>query len=119
MRGTVKSLTNGKFIFKGPMAKGMQINMGKTAVLQVDDIEIIIASKRFQAHDVMFFQHSRIDVTKKRVIAVKSSQHFRAAFEPLASEIILVDDGGGLTSENYKALNYTRVRRPIFPLDLD
>ena len=119
VRGTVKSLTNGQFTLKGPMAKGVTINMGETAVLQVDGIEIVIASERFQVHDIMFFQHARIDVTKKRVVAVKSSQHFRAAFEPLASEIIVVDNGGGLTSGNYKALNYTNVRRPIFPLDLD
>ena len=58
-------------------------------------------------------------MTKKRVVAVKSSQHFRAAFEPIASEIIIVDDGGGLTSEDNGARNYVNVRRPIFPLDID
>ena len=119
VRGKVKSLTNGQFTMKGPMARGVQINMGQTAVLEVGGIDIVIASERFQVHDIMFFQHARIDITTKRVIAVKSAQHFRAAFEPLASEIIVVDNGSGLTSGDYRALNYTKIRRPIFPLDMD
>ena len=119
VRGTVTALTKGQFTLKGPMAAGVHIDMGPTAVLKVGGIEVVVASERFQAHDIMYFQHARIDVTQKKVIVVKSSQHFRAAFQPLASDIIVVDGGGGLTSGNYKALTYTKVRRPIFPLDLN
>ena len=119
VRGTVTALTKGQFTLKGPMAAGVHIDMGPTAVLKVGGIEVVVASERFQTYDIMYFQHARIDVTQKKVIAVKSSQHFRAAFQPLASDIIVVDGGGGLTSGNYKALTYTKVRRPIFPLDLN
>ncbi len=119
VRGKVQALTRGRFALKGPMAAGLRVDMGQTAVLRVGGIDIVIVSGRFQAHDIMYFQHARIDVTTKKVIAVKSSQHFRAAFEPLAAEVIVVDGGGGLTSGNYKALTYTKLRRPVFPLDLD
>lgn len=119
VRGAVKALTDGRFAIQGPMYGGVRVDMGRTAVLEVGGIEIIVASGRFQVHDIMFFRHARIDVTTKRVIAVKSAQHFRAAFEPLAAEVIVVDDGGGLTSGNVKARAYAKVRRPIFPLDLD
>ena len=119
VRGTVTALTKGQFALKGPMAAGVYIDMGPTAVLKIGGIEVVVASERFQAYDIMYFQHARIDVTQKKVIAVKSSQHFRAAFQPLASDIVIVDGGGGLTSGNYKALTYTKVRRPIFPLDLN
>jgi len=119
VRGKVIALTQGRFALQGPMAAGLRVDMGQTAVLRVGGIDIVIASGRFQAHDIMYFQHARIDVTTKRVIAVKSAQHFRAAFEPLAAEVIVVDEGGGLTSGNYRALTYTKVRRPVFPLDLD
>jgi len=50
---------------------------------------------------------------------VKSAQHFRAAFGPIASDIIVVDGGGGLTSANFKELPFEKLRRPIFPLDLE
>ena len=60
-----------------------------------------------------------IEPTKRKVLAVKSAHHFRAAYAPIASQIIVVDDGGGLTSRNYKELPYKKVRRPVYPLDLD
>ena len=53
------------------------------------------------------------------MVAVKSAQHFRAAFAPLASEVLVVDDGGGLTSDNYRRFEYRNLRRPIYPLDLE
>ena len=119
VRGTVKAVTRGRFAFEGPMAAGTRIDMGATAVLQVDGIDIVVTSGRFQAYDQMFFKHAGIDPASRQVLAVKSAQHFRAAFAPIASEILVVDDGGGLTSGNYKLLPYENVRRPIYPLDLD
>ena len=47
---------------------------------------------------------------------VKSTIHYRAAFEPLAHAIVEVD-APGLSSSNLARFDFTRVRRPIFPLD--
>ena len=47
---------------------------------------------------------------------LKSTIHYRAAFEPLAREIIEVD-APGLSSSNLTRFAFTNVRRPIFPLD--
>jgi microcystin degradation protein MlrC len=116
--GTVAAVTDGKFKLEGPMMAGVDVNMGPTVVLQVGGIRIIIASARYQAYDLMIFRHARIEPTQAPVIAVKSAHHFRAAFGPIASEIICVD-AGGLTSRNYQQFTYEKVRRPIFPLDMD
>ena len=50
---------------------------------------------------------------------MKSAQHFRAAFAPIARDIVVVDGGGGLTSANFKELPFEKLRRPIYPLDLE
>lgn len=50
----------------------------------------------------MYFEHARIDLTTKSVIAVKSENHFRAAFAPIASEVICVDAQAGMTSREFK-----------------
>jgi len=115
--GTVIAVTDGTLRLKGPMMAGTAIDMGPTAVLKVGGIDIILTSGRFQCYDRMYFDHARIDISKKSVVAVKSSHHFRAAFAPVASQIIVVDSGGGLTSRNFKDLPYKNVRRPIYPLD--
>ena len=47
---------------------------------------------------------------------VKSAQHFHAAFAPLAKQILWFDGPGALT-QDFARLPYTKVRRPIWPLD--
>jgi len=116
--GHVVAVTDGKFRLKGPMMAGFPIDMGPTVVLRVGGIDIIITSGRFQVYDLMVFEHARVDPAAKSVIAVKSAHHFRAAYEPIASDVVLVD-AGGLTSRNYRDLPYENVRRPVYPLDLD
>ena len=115
--GKVQAVTDGKFRLEGPMMAGTPIDMGSTVVLDIDGIEVILTSERFQVFDLMYFKHARIDVSKKDVVVVKSAHHFRAAFGPVSSEILVVDGGGGLTSRNYKELSYKKVRRPVYPLD--
>ncbi|HEY5633849.1 MAG TPA: M81 family metallopeptidase [Burkholderiaceae bacterium] len=119
VRGRVERLTDGRFAFDGPMQKGVRVDMGPTAVLAVGNVRVVLASRRFQALDRQFFLHAGIDPARERVVALKSAQHFRAAFAPIAGEILVVDAGGGLTSEDLSKFSYRRVRRPVFPLDLD
>lgn len=117
--GHVVAVTDGSLRLHGPMVAGSRINMGPTVVLRVGGIDIFMTSGRFQLFDLNFFEHANIDPRDKAVVAVKSAHHFRAAFAPIASEVILVDGGGGLTSRNYKELAYEKVRRPVYPLDMD
>jgi microcystin degradation protein MlrC len=120
--GTVTRLTDGRLTFDGPMNAGVSVDMGPTAVLEIASglgtIEVVVTSGRFQAYDRQFFLHAGIDPAAKSVVAVKSAQHFRAAFAPIARDIIVVD-GGGLTSANFKELPFEKLRRPIYPLDLE
>jgi microcystin degradation protein MlrC len=69
-----------------------------------------------QATDLAQFTSLGIDSTSYRTVAVKSMQHFRAAFEPIAREVVLVDTGA-LCSEIYTPGLFTKFRRPIWPLD--
>ncbi len=117
--GSVQRLTDGRLTFDGPMNKGIQIDMGPTAVIRVGGVDIVVASARFQAYDRQYFMHAGIDPAARSVVAVKSAHHFRAAFGPIARAIVVVDSGAGLTSANFKELPFENVRRPVFPLDLD
>lgn len=117
--GKVETLTDGTFLFDGPMMQGTKCNMGPTAVLRVGAVDIVVTSARYQAFDQQFFKHAGIEPAKKAILAVKSAHHFRAAFGPIAGAILAVDGGDGLTSRNYKELPFRNVRRPVYPLDLD
>lgn len=115
--GTVIGLHDGAFKLEGPMSTGVAIDLGPVAVFRVGGIDIVLASHRAQNYDRQFFKAFGIEPTERSVLAVKSAQHFRADYAPIASGIAVVDEGGGITSHNFKSLDYKHVRRPIWPLD--
>ena len=115
-RAYVKSVTDGQFITQSPMGRGGQRDLGLMARLVVDDVDIIVGSESSQTIDAELFLLHGIDISRYKIIALKSQNHFRAAFEPLAAEIIRTDPPGWTTS-NLNQLEFERVRRPIWPLN--
>ncbi len=110
------SLSDGHFIGDGPINHGLHGNFGPSAVIRVGDIEILVVTIPQQILDLQQFRAFGIDPQNKNVVALKSMQHFRAAFEPIAGGII-VCDSGALCTPRYDRLPYRNVPRPIFPLD--
>jgi microcystin degradation protein MlrC len=114
--GRVRTLSDGRFVHTGPMFRGLDGRLGPTAVLDVDGVKVILISLRWQTLDPEMLRFVDIDPLGERIIVVKSTIHYRAAFEPIAHRIIEVD-APGLSSSNLTRFAFTRVRRPIFPLD--
>src|SRR5437016_4899476 len=114
--GRVRTLGDGRFVHKGPMLRGLEGRLGPTAVLDVNDLKIILISLRWQTLDPEMLRVVGVDPAAERILVVKSSVHYRAAFEPLAHAIIEVD-APGLSSSNLARFTFKHVRRPIFPLD--
>jgi microcystin degradation protein MlrC len=114
--GRVRTLSDGRFVHKGPMFHGLEGRLGPTAVLDVNDVKIILISYRWQTLDPEMIRFVGIDPLAEKILVVKSSIHYRAAFEPIARAILEVD-APGLSSSNLDRFAFTRVRRPIFPLD--
>ena len=118
MTGVVRTLSDGRFVHRGPMMHDLPGRLGPTAVLDVDDVKVILISYRWQTLDPEMIRFVGIDPLRQRILVVKSTIHYRAAFEPIAKEIIEVD-APGLSSSNLSRFEYRRVRRPIYPLDPD
>ncbi|WHY74520.1 M81 family metallopeptidase [Fictibacillus enclensis] len=112
----VKSLSDGQFFQSSPMWRGLKVNLGKSARLKTGNVDIIVCSVRAQTFDEQVFLLHGIDVANYKIVALKSSQHFRAAFQSIAKEIITVDSPG-LSTCVFSSFDYERINRPIFPLD--
>lgn len=117
VQATVQSLHDGRVTLRGPMSTGVTVSLGEVAVIRVGEVQIVLATQRAQNYDRQFFEAFGIDPTAQLVIAVKSAQHFRADYAPIASGIAVVDEGGGICSHRLEKLEYKNVRRPIWPLD--
>jgi microcystin degradation protein MlrC len=115
-KAIVKLLSDGTFRNDGPMNAGVVTSMGPTAVLRIGGVDVVTISNRIQTIDLQVFLSQGIDPAAKNVLVVKSVQHFRAAYGPIAREIVLVDSGG-ICSPDIKRLKFTKLRRPIWPFD--
>jgi microcystin degradation protein MlrC len=97
---------------------GAKVDMGASAGIRAGGVDIVLISKRTQAFTPSAFTSVGIDPTDKRYVVVKSMNHFRAGFAPIAKSILYVAAPGAIDFD-YRRIAYTRIRRPIYPLDAD
>lgn len=113
----VRHLSDGQFVFEGPMFEGLQGNLGATATLRVGGVEVLVTSQvGTQMLDRNMFRLGNIEPADKAVIGLKSMHHFRAAFEPIA-RAVLVCDSGAIASPDFRTRPFRHIRRPVYPLD--
>lgn len=95
-----------------------KVPLGDCAAIRVDGIEIVLITKRTQALGLELFSNLGIDPLAKSILVVKSTNHFMAAFGPIAKRVLYVDSDAPL-SRDYRKIPYTKVDRPIWPLDAE
>lgn len=93
-----------------------QVPLGDCAAVRVLGVDVVLITNRTQALGLELFRNLGIEPTERKLVVVKSTNHFMAAFGPIAKKVIYVDSDGPL-SRDYRRIGYTRVQRPIWPLD--
>jgi microcystin degradation protein MlrC len=86
----VARLGSGKFRSDGAVSGGRDIDVGPMALLSIGGVGIAVTSKRLQAYDQAPFRHLGVEPSKQKILALKSTCHYRAEFEPIAEEVIVV-----------------------------
>ncbi|MGL4324277.1 MAG: M81 family metallopeptidase [Beijerinckiaceae bacterium] len=110
VKARVLRLSDGVYINEGPMTRGNQSDLGPTALIEAaPGICVVVVSRKTQAYDQMLFKHLGIDPAQKKIIALKSSVHFRADFQPIASEVIVVAAPGPVIADP-RALPFQHLR---------
>ena len=92
--------------------------MGRSVVLEAGQVHILIAERSAMTVDPELFRSHGIDPVYCKIVVVKSPNGFRAAYEPIARAMFVVDTPG-VSTANLKTLPFKRVPRPIYPLDRD
>lgn len=116
VKGYVRVITDGRYVNRGPMFTGMQINMGRTVVFVTDGIEIILTEQRAQPYDMQVLRSVGIEPAERLIIGLKSAVHFQADYLSVAYAVYDVDTPG-INYPDPCVYNYKKIRRPIWPLD--
>jgi microcystin degradation protein MlrC len=92
------------------------VSLGAAAAIRIGNLDIVLASTRAQTFSPPVFTDLGIDLAAKQIVVVKSSNHFHAAFAPIAASVLYLDSGGPYPPDASK-IPYTKIRRPFSPLD--
>ena len=95
-----------------------RVPLGDCAAIDLGGISVVLITKRTQAMGVDLFTGMGVALADKRIVVVKSTNHFYAAFAPVATKVLYCDSGGPIPRD-HRQVPYTRLQRPIWPLDED
>lgn len=103
--------------YTSPMHLGLDCPLGKTARLRHGNVEFIVVSLRKQTKDDGAITMTGADIRDYQLVCLKSANHFRSFFASRADAIVTADPPG--LRADPRSYPYTRVSRPIYPLDPD
>ena len=114
----VAALSDGNCIGRRGIYAGQRLPLGPCAALAIGGVTVVVVSHRLQCADPIFFEMMGLDVGRARSVAVKSRGHFRGGFDEFFGPAQIVEvDLPGLTSPMLARFEWTRLPRPVIPLD--
>ncbi len=95
----VRAVSDGRVTLKGPMMTGLTVELGPCACLEIEGLLVVVTSGKKQMLDRELFRFVGIVPEAMKILVVKSSNHFRADFTPIAAEIIVAKAAGPMAAD--------------------
>ncbi len=95
---------------------GKIIDMGPSAVVKHRGLTILLTGRKLPPFDLGQWRSQGVNPEDLTMVGIKAAVGHRVAWEPIASASYTVSTSGPCTSDITR-LPYTRLRRPVFPLD--
>lgn len=114
--GVVEFAGPASFRFGGGGYTGVEMAMGPSAVVRHNNIRLLIVGRSVFTVDPEMYRAVGLEPAEARIVVVKSHIQFRAGYDPIAAEIILLDTPG-MSTDHLERLDFRRIPRPLFPFD--
>lgn len=114
VEGRVRSLHDGGFDVEGQGSAGRHIELGRTAVLRVGEVDVLVCHTISGNGDPQLYRAFGIDQKMYDLVVVKANTSFRAGYEPFAGEIYLADTPGAAASD-IQTLPFKKSHLHAFP----
>lgn len=114
----VIKLSDGKYVGRRGVLRNVSSDMGPSALLDLGGVQVVVISNRCQCMDPRQLEMFDLDIAQARVVVVKSRGHFRGGFDEFFKpEQIYEVDCPGLTSPLLSNFTWSKLPRPVYPLD--
>jgi len=98
-RARVLAVSDGTVEMHGPMTAGATMKLGPSACVEVDGIKVLLSSAKAQMLDLDLYRYLGVEPAAMKLLVNKSSVHFRAAFAPIASHILVAKSPGPMAAD--------------------
>lgn len=95
----VLAVSDGVVPLSGPMTAGMTMQLGASACVEVQGVRVLLSSAKAQMLDLDLYRYLGVEPAQMKLLVVKSSVHFRAAFAPIASTILVAKASGPMAAD--------------------
>jgi microcystin degradation protein MlrC len=99
VQARVLAVSDGVVPMTGPMTAGMTMQLGPSACVEVRGVRVLLASAKAQMLDLGLYRYLGVEPTQMKLLVNKSSVHFRAAFAPIASHILVAKAPGPMAAD--------------------
>lgn len=118
LTGIVRRISNGEYVVSGPTYTGQRCYMGRTVLFDIGPARIVVTERTHEPWDHGVFTCVGLDPRSERFLLLKSRMYCRPVFVPISAGLVECDSDG-VTSSNYGLFPFSRVKRPVYPLDGD
>ncbi len=98
-RFKVLAVADGVCTLAGPMMRGLTVNLGPSACLEIEGVRVAVVGGKKQLLDRELLRMVGIHAEQMRIIVAKSSNHFRADFQPIASHVLVAKAAGPMAAD--------------------
>jgi microcystin degradation protein MlrC len=119
-RARVLVLSDGQGMGRRGILQGRKFSLGTSALIELCEsgMQVLVGSLRRQLAEPAMLEMHGVDISKVRILLVKSRGHYRAGFDEFFPDERIYDvDSLGLTSPNLSQIHFKRLPRPVWPLD--
>ena len=116
VQATVHSLHDGHYLGGGTWNKGRPANSGKSAVLQIGNIDVVVMHYLTNSPDIQTYQAFGVDPRMYDLVVVKSANQYKQAYIAF-SNLFYPTDTPGSSTANLVSLPFDRIPRPFYPFD--
>jgi len=111
---TVRGIAENAIQHFGPAPQ----NFGTAVWVSAGGIDLVLNTVRTQVFHPEGFAATGLDLSSRKIVVVKSTQHFHAGFAPIA-KAILYASGAGAMGRDFANVPYTKITRPWWPKVVD
>jgi microcystin degradation protein MlrC len=116
VKGRVLWAGEGRYTGTGPMRVNQEINLGPTGILQVDGVWLQVTSRQSSLIDDDPIKQFGYKPQDFQIIVTKSKTHFRAVYENIGEEIIIIDAPGQCPAD-LSVFQYRNIPEGTYPIN--